>query len=116
MDGDLTDNGDYGESSDDTNLVMSDSELTTGRTKKKKYLVVPSAGSAVSKGPGCVTCSRNEWICIIVGGVIIVALVILFVGIGAGLGFGGNGTSTSSSTGNEPWKNVRLPSSITPKG
>ena len=90
-----------GESSDEANLT-SDSELTSGRAKKY---------SQQSGRAGCLKCSRNEWICISLGVAAIAVVLVVFIGVGAGLGIRG-----SSSSEQDPWENVRLPSSITPEG
>lgn len=97
------------ESSDEANLV-SDSELTSGRTKK--YVVVPDSG----RKKKWYQCSRNEWICIVLGAVIIGVILVVLIGIGAGVGIGVMKGASSSSSGDDPWKNVRLPSSIAPEG
>ena len=112
--GDMFYNSTDGESSDEANLVMSDSELTSGR-KRKKYVV------AADSGPDGACCSprrfsRNEWICIVVGAVAMLAVLVVFVAIGASLGTAVGVSSSSSSSGGNPWESVRLPSSITPEG
>ena len=112
--GDMFYNSTDGESSDEANLVMSDSELTSGR-KRKKYVVAAGAG------PDGACCSlrrfsRNEWICIVVGAVAMLAVLVVFVAIGASLGTAVGVSSSSSSSGGNPWESVRLPSSITPEG
>jgi aminopeptidase N len=101
--------GDIGDSSADetNNLVLSESHPTASR---KKY-VVSSASQPRKK---CF--SRNEWICVLVGVVVVVVVlltVVLGIGVWAGLGRGASSSSSSSS--NNPWKNVRLPSDITPE-
>lgn len=98
------------ESSDEANLVSDTSELTSGRTKK--YVVVPDSG----RKKKWYQCTRNEWICIVVGAVVIGVILVVLIGIGAGVGIGVMKGGSSSSSGGDPWKNVRLPSSITPEG
>ena len=99
--------GDIGDSSADetNNLVLSESHPTASR---KKY-VVSSASQPRKK---CF--SRNEWICVLVG-VVVVVVVLLTVVLGIGV-WAGLASSSSSSSSNNPWKNVRLPSDITPEG
>ena len=102
---------DQEESSDEANLV-SDSELTSGRTKK--YVVVPDS----RRKKKWYQCSRNEWICIVLGAVVVGVILVVLIGVGAGVGagIGVMKGESSSSSGGDPWKNVRLPSSITPEG
>ena len=99
-----------GDSSDDdeTNkLVLSDSEPNSSGAKK---YVVSDGGGGGLKGKRF---TRNEWICVVVGVVTVVMglMVVLGIGVGAALG-----SSQSSGSNDRPWKNIRLPSAITPEG
>ena len=102
--------GDVGDSSADETNNLVQSESHPAPQPRKKYVV-----SASTPSKKCF--SRNEWICIAVGVVVVVIglTVVLGIGVGAGLGSGGSSSSSSSSAA-DPWKNVRLPSSITPEG
>ena len=100
--------GDVGESSADetNNLVLSESHPDSSG-HKKRYVVL---GGGLKKG----RCSRNEWICIVMGVVIVVIGLMVLLGVAVGTWVGVSRSSSDSSE--KPWENVRLPSSITPEG
>ena len=101
--------GDIGDSSADetNNLVLSESHPLP--SSRKKYVV-----SQTDPKKKCL--SRNEWICVAVGAVAVVMGLTVVLGIGVGAGVGRSGSSSSSSSSEGPWKNVRLPSYISPEG
>ena len=110
MDGELEDQE---SSADETNNLVAagdDQEAVGGRSKK--YTV---SAIGVGTGLGLFKCTRIQWLCLVLGSVVVLTLLCLVVGIGVGLGVGGSG-GQSSSSGSDLWKNVRLPSSITPEG
>ena len=100
--------GGVGDSSADetNNLVLSEDHSSPSRAKK--YMV---SGGVPSKKKWF---SRNEWICMAVGVVVVVMGLMVVLGLGVGLGLRNSGNASNS--GSSPWRNVRLPSAITPEG
>ena len=118
---DLTDDsGAEGSDGDGVALVMTDSDSGRRGGVSRKYVVSDDDDGNFSSICKPQKFTRNERICVIVGGLILLAAIILLVVIilvtqlpsgSGGSGQAGSGSGGSSSM---PWDNVRLPASVTP--
>ena len=85
--------------SDDAQLVMSDSDFSSGRTRTKD-------GKLSFR-----SLTKNERICLLIGIIALAAVVLIFIIVGVVISAGGS----SGGGKNQPWMEVRLPESITPE-
>ena len=90
-----------GDSSDDTDLILSES--SSGRTKKYAVSTNESQSLCTKK------LSRNERLCVIIGGIVLAVVVLVFIIVAVVVNH-----KSGSTTGGDPWKNVRLPANIVP--
>ena len=123
---DLTDDsGAEGSDGDGVALVMTDSDNGRGGGVSRKYVVSEDDDRNFSSICKPQKFTRNERICVIVGGLILLAAVILLVVVilvtqlpsgssGSGQGGSGSGGDGQISSMPMPWDNVRLPANVTP--
>ena len=116
---DLTDDsGAEGSDGDGVALVMTDSDNGRGGGVSRKYVVSEDNDRNLSSICKPQKFTQNERICVIVGGLILLAAVILLIVIilvtQLPSGQGGSGSGGSGQIASMPWDNVRLPANVTP--
>jgi len=100
--------------SDNVELVTTDSDSSTGRTRK--YVVAGYRDGKMSSIFVCRKLTRNERLCLMFGGFVLGIVLIIFVLVasivrGQPIGSSQGGGTTEQ----QPWENVRLPQNILPE-
>lgn len=100
--------------SDNVELVTTDSDSSTGRTRK--YVVAGYRDGKMSSIFACRKLTRNERLCLMFGGFVLGIVLIIFVLVasivrGQPIGSSQGGGTTEQ----QPWENVRLPQNILPE-